>query len=91
MNSTNEGDPDGVFVDDIYLLYESAGKAVIIFRKSELGMVEFVEQIPNGIRCDRMIGQLFALRSDLLVYGIYLIGETLELAVIFRIIGFRKG
>ena len=56
LHSTDEGDPDGVFINNVYPLYEAACHAVIVFGKSELGLFEFVEQLPNRVGRDRMIG-----------------------------------
>ena len=91
LNSTDEGDPDGVFIDNINPLYEPSSQAVVVFSEPELCLFDLAQDFLNGIGAYRMSGELFPLDSDLFIYCVYLIREPLELAVIFRIIGFRKG
>ena len=49
LEPADEGDPDGVFVNNIYPFNEAAGEAVIIFRESEFRPVDLVQYFLNGI------------------------------------------
>ena len=51
LEPADEGDPDGVFVNDIYPLYEPSCEAVIIFGQTEFCPVDLVQYILNGISC----------------------------------------
>ena len=91
FHRADEGDLDGVFIDNINPLDEPSSQAVIIFCEPEICSVDLVQYFLNRIGCYRMTCELLTLDSDLFINCVYLIGESLELAVIFRIIGFRKG
>ncbi len=84
LDSTDEGDPDGVFIDNINPLYEPSSQAVVIFSEPELCSVDLVQYILNGIGAYRVSGELLTLKLYLFVYCVCLIGELLELAGLYN-------
>ena len=67
LNSTDEGDPDGVFINNIDPLYEPSSQAVVVFSEPELCSVDLVQYILSGIGAYRVSGELLTLNLYLFV------------------------